>query len=283
MRIGISVGQCHRLAQPAAVAAAIRAAEQLGYSSVWVCDPLLDPAGALTAAAGLRSAVRLGTTLVLEAGRDTAALSRSLGAIDGLAGGRLSVALDSRPGSPVEEAVATVRAGGVRTMLAGTTPDALDSVARWADGWSPTGLSPDDLGPMWAEIRALAVARGRDPEDLCLVVRAGVVLTRGPAAGGRATYQGDPGQVANDVEIAHRSGAQEVVLRIDGDMSLDQALDGYARIAEAAELLRGAEDTAELLRGAEDTAELLRGAEGTAELLRGAEGTAEPVRPGQTS
>ena len=51
MRIGISVGQSGRLARPPAVAAAVRAAEQLGYSSVWVSDSLLDPAGALSAAA----------------------------------------------------------------------------------------------------------------------------------------------------------------------------------------------------------------------------------------
>ena len=51
MRIGISIAQCDRLARPAAVVAAVKAAEQLGYSSVWVCDSALDPAGVLSAAA----------------------------------------------------------------------------------------------------------------------------------------------------------------------------------------------------------------------------------------
>src|SRR5918997_1498146 len=64
MRIGISVAQCGRLAQPAAVSAAARAAEQLGYSSVWVCGSILDPVGVLAATAAITSRVGLGASLV---------------------------------------------------------------------------------------------------------------------------------------------------------------------------------------------------------------------------
>jgi hypothetical protein len=42
--------------------------------------------------------------------------------------------------------------------------------------------------------------------------------------------------VAGDVHATHGIGANEVVLNLTGDLSLDEALDGYARIAEAAEL-----------------------------------------------
>ena len=69
-----------------------------------------------------------------------------------------------------------------------------------------------------------------------LVVRAGIDLRPAPAGAGRASYQGDAEQVAGDVDATYRIGAGEVVLHLAGDLSLDEALDGYARIAEAAEL-----------------------------------------------
>ena len=240
MRIGISVAQSGRLARPPAVAAAVRAAEQLGYCSVWMCDSLLDPAGALSAAAAAASTVRLGTALVVRPGQDPGALARALARVDVLTDAPLAVALGVAPGDPgrrlerVLEAIDSCWPHGDRplTLLDG----APELVARRADGWSPSGLPVDDLAPMWATLRALAAGHGRDPDDMQLVVRAGIVLTSSPAGAGRPSYHGDADQVADDVERTRRIGADEVVLRLDGDLSLDEALDGYARIAEAAEL-----------------------------------------------
>src|SRR5688572_21453701 len=123
MRIGISVAQCGRLAQPAAISAAVRAAEQLGYSSVWVCDSLLDPAGVLSAAAAITSSVRLGAGVVLGPGDDPARLARSLATVHHLSEGRLSVALggaESRM-DDVLDAMDACRSGGSRprTLLQG--------------------------------------------------------------------------------------------------------------------------------------------------------------------
>lgn len=235
MRIGISVAQCDRLARPAAVVAAVEAAEQLGYSSVWVCDSAPDPAGVLTTAATASSRVRLGAGIVVGKREDPASLARALATVDGLSGGRLTVALSGRPETldPVLDALAGARAP---VLLDGRTPDLLDRVARRAAGWSPAGVPVEDLEPLWAEIQRLAAAHGRDPNAMQLVVRAGIVLTPAPAGAGRASYQGDAEQVAGDVDDARRSGADEVVLRLAGDLSLDEALDGYARIAEATEL-----------------------------------------------
>ena len=239
MRIGISVAQCDRLARPAAVTAAVTAAEQLGYSSVWVCDSALDPAGVLSAAAAVTSRVRLGAAILVGEREDPASLARALETVDLLSEGRLTVAIGVRPEvpehalDPVLEALARGRAP---VLLDGLSAGVLDRAARRAAGWSPTGISVDDLPPMWAEVQRLAVAAGRDPEDLRLVVRAGIELLGAPAGAGRASYQGDAEQVAGDVHATHRIGADEVVLHLAGDLSLDEALDGYARIAEAAEL-----------------------------------------------
>lgn len=236
MRIGISVAQCDRLARPAAVAAAVQAAEQLGYSSVWVCDSALDPAGVLSAAAAVTCRVRLGAGIVAGEREDPASLARALATVDMLSEGRLTVSLSGS--AETIDAVLDALAGGTApVLLDGRTPDLLQRVARRADGWSPAGVPVDDLEPLWAEVQRLALVHGRHPEDLQLVVRAGIALTPTPAGAGRASYEGDAEQVAGDVDSARRSGADEVVLRLRGDLSLDEALDGYARIAEAAESL----------------------------------------------
>ena len=240
MRIGISLAQCGRLARPAAVSAAARAAEQLGYSSVWVCDSVLEPAGVLAAVAAITSRVRLGACLSVTSASDPASLARSLATVDVLSEGRLTVVLTGED-SRLDDVLDALDAGwrGSPTpavLLDGFTPASLDRVARRADGWGPTDLPVDAVGPLWTTVRDLAAGHGRDPEDLELIVQAGIVLRERAVDGARASWHGDADQVADDVEITRRIGADEVVLRLTGDLGLDQALDGYARIAEAAEL-----------------------------------------------
>lgn len=244
MRIGISVAQSSRLARPAAVSAAARAAEQLGYSSLWVCDSLLEPTGVLAATATVTTRLRLGARIVLTPGCDPALLARSLATVDLLSEGRLTVALGTAPGTRDDCLDEVLDALDARVptrpppyvLLEGRTGPALDRVARRADGWSPDGVPLDDLGPMWATLRGLADGHGRRPDGLQLVVRAGIDLTDHPLPGDRAGYQGDADQVADDVDATRRLGADEVVLHLHGDLTLDEALDGYARIAEATEL-----------------------------------------------
>ena len=243
MRIGITVAQSDRLANPAAVVAAVNAAEQLGYSSVWVCDSALDPAGVLSAAAAVKGRVGLGAGIVVGDREDPVSLARSLTKLDVLSEGRLTVALGGHE-EALAEVLDEVAAGRTPVLLDGCSPWALDRVARRAAGWSPTGVAVDDLEPMWATVQRLAAGHGRDPEALRLVVRAGVVLAPAPAGNGRTSYEGDADQVADDVDATHRSGAEEVVLRLGGDISLDEALDGYARIAEATELLQASRQRA---------------------------------------
>lgn len=239
MRIGISVAQCDRLARPAAVAAAVKAAEQLGYSSVWVCDSVLDLAGVLSAAAAVTSRVGLGAAILVGDREDPVSLARGLATVDLLSEGRLTIALGVRPDAhekaldPVLDALAC---GPAPVLLDGRTPGVIERAARQAGGWSPAGVPLDDLAPMWADLRHMAAAAARDPDELQFVVRAGIDLRPAPAGAGRASYQGDAEQVAGDVDATHRIGAHEVVLHLAGDLSLDEALDGYARIAEATEL-----------------------------------------------
>lgn len=234
MRIGISVAHCAQLTRPAAVVAAVRAAEQLGYASVWVSDSLLDPAAVLSAAAAVSSTVLLGAGIVVDDRADPAALARSVATVDRLSEGRLTVALGG-PASTVDNVLDALAGGRAPVLLDGRSPELLELVARRAGGWSPTGLEVAELAPGWAEVRRLWATHGRVAAEPRLVVRAGIVLLPAPAGAGRASYQGDAVQVAGDVVATGRVGADEVVLRLAGDLSLDQTLDGYARIAEAAE------------------------------------------------
>jgi alkanesulfonate monooxygenase SsuD/methylene tetrahydromethanopterin reductase-like flavin-dependent oxidoreductase (luciferase family) len=166
-------------------------------------------------------------------------VARALATLDLLSDGRLTVALAGGEAAidAVLEPLARARAP---VLVDGRSPGLLEQAARRANGWSPTGVPVDELAPLWAEVQRRAAAAGRDPDDRRVVVRARIDLRPAPAGAGRASYQGDAEQVAGDVDATHRIGAGEVVLHLAGDLSLDEALDGYARIAEAAELLAAA-------------------------------------------
>lgn len=116
MKIGIQLAQLGRQAQPAAVRATARAAETLGYDSLWVMDRLLapvepsvpypvspdgvlpveqatvlDPLASLAYAAACTERVRLGTSVLVSPWYRPVALARSLTSIDVLSDGRLTV------------------------------------------------------------------------------------------------------------------------------------------------------------------------------------------------
>jgi probable F420-dependent oxidoreductase len=117
-------------------------------------------------------------------------------------------------------------------ILAAYTPAAIDRVARRADGWMPAGFEVDTIAPVWAQIRDLAAGYGRDPDAMRLVVRANVYVTEQPQSE-RMSYLGSMEQVIEDVLATEAAGADEILLDLNGDPSLDTALDVYARIAEA--------------------------------------------------
>ncbi|HKE73355.1 MAG TPA: LLM class flavin-dependent oxidoreductase [Acidimicrobiales bacterium] len=276
MRLGVSLAQVGRLADPASVRSAAVAADQVGYSSLWVldpaglspaCGPALDPLTVLTYAAAVTSRVRLGTSVLVAPWYRPALLARSLSSLDVLSDGRLTVGLglgwsldgygaagvpQRELGRRLDEALDVLGAAwaggdvGPRpaqrprppVLLAGYTPDALDRVARRADGWNPGGVPVAELGPMWTTVRALAAGHGRDPDDLALVVRAGVHLTDRPIEGGdRPSYHGSVEQVADDLVATGSAGADEVILGLDGDHGLNEALEHYACIAEAVDFV----------------------------------------------
>jgi alkanesulfonate monooxygenase SsuD/methylene tetrahydromethanopterin reductase-like flavin-dependent oxidoreductase (luciferase family) len=291
MRLGVSIAQSGRLADPAAIRSAATGAEQVGYSSVWVVDRLgggrpdlsttLDPLTVLTYAAACTTRVRLGTSVLVAPWYRPALLARSLTSLDVLSDGRLTVGLglgatldefaavgvpQLELGRRLDDALDVLEAtwGGARTgaapipgaagdptvaalapqrppvLLAASTREGLDRVARRADGWNPSGLPSDMLAPMWATVRDLAAGQGRDPDTLQLVVRATLDVRDRPVDGDRAPYCGTIEQVAADLADTRRAGAHEVILGVECDDCLDEALDLYARVAEACDVTAAA-------------------------------------------
>jgi alkanesulfonate monooxygenase SsuD/methylene tetrahydromethanopterin reductase-like flavin-dependent oxidoreductase (luciferase family) len=272
MKIGVSIGQTGRLSTPAALCSAAAAAEQVGYATVWVADrfhrpgptsnghngngsgftAMLDPVVVLAMAASVTSRVRLGTGVLAASWYRPELLARSLATLDVLGEGRLLVGLDLGDGAQPEAVLDRIDAGWRGSpvaplpvprsrpplLLAASTPAELERVGRRADGWIPIDLPVDRLAPMWAKVRDAAAAQGRDPDDLLLIPRVTAVLADRPLGADRTSYQGSFDQVVDDLEATGAAGAHEVILGFDADLTLDESLDGFARLAETMEVAR---------------------------------------------
>ena len=240
---------------------------------------VLDPITVLTYAAACTSRVRLGTSVLVAPWYRPALLARSLTSLDVLSDGRLTVglglgatldefaavgvphreldrrlddALDvleatwsgparrptgSAAGDPTVTSLARHRPP---VLLDASTREGLDRVARRADGWNPSGLAVDVLAPMWATVRDLAAGHGRDPTP-CSSSSAppwtcGIGRWRAsarPYSRDRRAGGGRPGRHAP-------GGAHEVILGVECDNCLDEALDIYARVAEACDVTAAA-------------------------------------------
>jgi probable F420-dependent oxidoreductase len=166
MRLGVSLAQAGRLADPASVRSAATAAEQMGYASVWVSDCLapptgaptsdrrctgspaddvvstLDPLSVLTYAAAVTTRVRLGTSVLVAPWYRPSLLARSLRSLDVLSDGRLTVGLGL--GWPLDGYAAL---GVPEHELGRRLDDALDLLDTLATGPAlPTGGDGDGDG-----------------------------------------------------------------------------------------------------------------------------------------
>ena len=103
--------------------------------------------------------------------------------------------------------------GGPPVILGGNARNVFRRVARWGNGWMPTGATPEQIAAGRAAIDELAEASGRDPASI------GITVFGQPA----------------DRELIARfadAGAGRVIIRLP-DTTSRNALDEMARIAEA--------------------------------------------------
>jgi probable F420-dependent oxidoreductase len=94
--------------------------------------------------------------------------------------------------------------------LAAYAPGALRRAARLADGWNPAGVPLQGMARGLAALRAMALAAGREPSAVNLVVRANVHLTDAPSGPSRPLFTGSLQEVADDVGACQELGAAEL-------------------------------------------------------------------------
>ena len=130
------------------------------------------------------------------------------------------------------------RPGGPPLWIAGSLPQSLDRAGRIFDGWLPNAGDPVQWATQWQEVKSIARANGRDPEQLTGAMyltlsidedvaaanaRLDVYLEQYyglPAAGLRKRqecFAGPPSAVAEYLAAYARAGAGHLVLRFVGD------------------------------------------------------------------
>jgi alkanesulfonate monooxygenase SsuD/methylene tetrahydromethanopterin reductase-like flavin-dependent oxidoreductase (luciferase family) len=111
-------------------------------------------------------------------------------------------------------------------------------VAEKADGWVPSGIPIPVMKDMWAGIKSMAAAAGRDPDALALVVRANVVLTSKPIGDHRPPFVGDAAQVRADIQATREAGAHEIAFDVQATRGAATVGDQIALLEQLWELSR---------------------------------------------
>jgi probable F420-dependent oxidoreductase len=92
VRIGIGLGVHQMIDDRAGLLSLCRAVEDAGFDSLWLSEVIashsLDPVAALSFAAAVTSRLKLGTSVLVAAGRPPALLAKTMATLDLLAGGR---------------------------------------------------------------------------------------------------------------------------------------------------------------------------------------------------
>jgi alkanesulfonate monooxygenase SsuD/methylene tetrahydromethanopterin reductase-like flavin-dependent oxidoreductase (luciferase family) len=212
---------------------AARQAEELGYDSVWAVDHLafhtgiIDPVGALSAAAAVTDRVALGFGVLLAAMRQPALMAKQIASLQVLSGRRVRLGVGVGGENPAEWAGAGVplRGRGRRTdailaglpallagrpvrldapfdidvpalspavampplWIGGRSDAALDRAARFGDGWLGLFVTAEQLPARRATLAAFARRYGRRPPRIGVTLFVHVDDTRPARARGEAT------------------------------------------------------------------------------------------------
>ena len=114
--------------------------------------------------------------------------------------------------------------------LAAYTPGAMKRVAKFADGWMPTGVPIDAMTQMMEGIRGMAQEAGRDSSVLKMVVRANVYVTPQTQGDQRELFHGSLEEIKSDIQATREIGADE--LFIDPSSSGVATVEGYLELME---------------------------------------------------
>lgn len=94
--------------------------------------------------------------------------------------------------------------------MAAFAPQALNRLARLADGWNPVAVPLEGMKQMFAGIQQMARQAGRDPASLKMVVRANLHIADKPLGNDRAIFSGTKEQIKEDIVAVRGIGADEL-------------------------------------------------------------------------
>ncbi|MEV4343562.1 TIGR03619 family F420-dependent LLM class oxidoreductase [Actinoplanes sp. NPDC049596] len=307
-KLGVNLPQSTNYDLAEDIVAAARAAEQIGYDSVWAFERVLfphdqtgshglygvpdlpwpavysaisDPLVTLAMAAAVTRRVELGTGVLLPPLHLPVKLAKTMASLDHSSRGRFIAGLGSgwsideyaaaspRPfaerGAALDEFLdvaaavwgtnpVTVDTGRYRIdqadvnpkparriplYLAGSNGTAMLRIARRADGWLPTGISPAQAVAGLGLIREMAEAAGREPTAVGCIFQ---VSLRGPLvevpAEGRQPFTGSVDQVTTDITELAAGGIEHAYLTLPY-VSRDRN-EYFDRMAEIHAAVRGA-------------------------------------------
>ena len=120
--------------------------------------------------------------------------------------------------------------------IGGSSPAALKRAAEFADAWHPSHRPIEDIAAGTAQFKALAKARGRDPNSLQVIARAPLrVITKGKAPEPRPLLVGTPEEIVKDIGKYKEAGVTGFMFdTCYGNPSVnDQDLEGVLATLEA--------------------------------------------------
>ena len=102
--------------------------------------------------------------------------------------------------------------------IAGNSTAAMERAARTGDGWHAIDLAPAELAPRVAMLRRRIAAHGRQPDDVTVSLRKGVLVG---ADGSRPLY-GDAAKVRRDLDAYREAGLDYLVVGLRQAKSADE-------------------------------------------------------------
>ncbi|GAA3775434.1 LLM class F420-dependent oxidoreductase [Streptomyces phyllanthi] len=145
------------------------------------------------------------------------------------------VSYDGRTTKIAPAVVGPKPARPIPILLAANTKKARRRLVDHADGWLPIGMGAEQLAAQWRELQDLAAERGRT-EPIRTVLRVNAVYTGKTYDGAdRQPFQGDAGQIAEDLAAHAEVGMDEILIDLQSTPRDAQELkDAAAEVYEKA-------------------------------------------------
>ncbi|MGW2896092.1 LLM class F420-dependent oxidoreductase [Streptomyces sp. NPDC001212] len=120
-------------------------------------------------------------------------------------------------------------------LLAASTRKARERLVEHADGWLPVAMGAEQVASQWDAVRDLAAERGRQ-QPIRTVLRVNAAYSAKAYEGaGRRPFQGDAGQIVEDLLAYAAIGLEEILIDVQGRLrDAEELKDVAAEVFEKA-------------------------------------------------